>query len=204
MRSLSPFQKSLIDCVLAEEYEPCYLLDHEIAFLEVLNMIEFLSPPSSSTPVDLMENKENEGYIVRWSSSSDCRLSQPVVRPEFRSPLHQSEIMNIESFSATLPSVLPNCDTLPDEWDLGLHYQQVVVDDLDTRWQQHKSGFTPLSVSGNVGNGGENIMSPKRNVSVKKVGKDVIVPWEFDEGQLRMGIQHGESRRVGDGKFSNR
>ena len=65
MRSLSPFQKSLIDCVLAEEYEFCYLLDHEIAFLKMLNMIVFLSPPSSFISVDLMENKENEGYIVR-------------------------------------------------------------------------------------------------------------------------------------------
>ena len=99
--------------------------------------------------------------------------------------------MNIELFLVILSNVLSNCDTLSDEWDLGLHYQQVIMDDLDTRWQQQKSGFTPLLVSGNVGNGGENIMSSKRNVSVKKVGKDAIVPQEFDEGQLRMGIQYG-------------
>src|SRR5947207_11871029 len=95
MRDLNPFQKSLVDCVLAEEYHPSYLLEHEIAFLEILRMIELFSPSSSSGSV---ENKENEGYIIRSSSSSDCRLSQPVVRRRFRSPLHSSEILNIESF----------------------------------------------------------------------------------------------------------
>src|SRR5437762_3315473 len=126
MRSLNPFQKSLVDCVLTEDYEPYYFLNHEIAFLEMLHMIEFFSPTSSSRLMEVIENKENQRYIVH-SPSSDFRLSQSVVRVGFRSPLHPSEILDFESFSATLTGDLPISDTRPEEWDLGLHYQPVVV-----------------------------------------------------------------------------
>lgn len=126
------------------------------------------------------KTKENEGYIIRSSLSSDCGSSQRVVRPGFRSPLHPSEIHNIESFSITLTGV-PKSDIRLDEWDLDLQYQLITMDNLGKRWQQHESEFAPLSISDNANKRDKNIIfSSNENCLTKGFGEAVNDNWGWE------------------------